>query len=69
MNSGYCLALCKWPLFSEFFTPNEQSLIKKASTPKSFLTIFSDKDWRNIIKLKNKAEDEGFRYTSIEIIK
>jgi hypothetical protein len=63
MNSGYFVGLCQWSSFFQFFTPNEQSLIKKASTPKSFLTIFNDKDWRTIIELKNKAEDEGFRHT------
>lgn len=63
MNSGYFAGLCQWQSFFQFFSPNEQSLIKKASTPKSFLTIFNDKDWRTIIELKNKAEDEGFRHT------
>lgn len=63
MNCGYFAALCGWPLLDTFFSPNEQSLIKRASTPKSFLTIFNDKDWRTIIDLKQRAEDEGFRHT------
>lgn len=62
--SGYWKALLAWPNCATLFSTLDRSLIQKASTPQSFVKIGLEKDWKKLLKLKDAAEDEGFRHTN-----
>jgi hypothetical protein len=44
-----------------YFTPLEKALVLKASTLGGFMKISLEKDWRKLLDISTKAEDEGFR--------
>lgn len=60
-NMGYWKDLYYWRNFSLYFSPVEKELILKASTLKGFMKISLEKDWRKLLDIGTKAEDEGFR--------
>lgn len=61
VNNGYWSALYKWPMCRQLFTPSEVNLLSKASTITGFMKIALEKDWRKLIDIKLRAEEEGFR--------
>jgi hypothetical protein len=60
-NAGYWKDLYYWTNFSLYFTPLEKALVLKASTLGGFMKISLEKDWRKLLDISTKAEDEGFR--------
>jgi hypothetical protein len=62
--SGYWKALLAWPNCTTLFSTTDRSLIQKASTTQSFVKIALEKDWKKLLKLKEVAENEGFRHTN-----
>ncbi|MBY0579187.1 MAG: AIPR family protein [Burkholderiales bacterium] len=62
-TSGYWNALYLWDQSRELFTPQELSLLLKASTIQGVFKIALEKDWRRLIQVRDKADDEGFRYS------
>lgn len=60
-NAGYWKDLYYWANFSLYFTPPEKALVLKASTLGGFMKISLEKDWRKLLDISTRAEDEGFR--------
>lgn len=61
-NSGYWKALYYWQDLQNHFSPIDKALILKSSTLQGFMKIPLERDWRRLIEIKTKAEDEGFRF-------
>ena len=61
-SSGYWDALHRWNQNRQLFTPHEQSLLSKARTITGVLRISLEKDLKQLIKIREHAEDEGFRH-------
>lgn len=61
-NSGYWKELYYWPDLLIHFTPQDKSLVLKASTLQGFMKITLEKDWRKLHEIKLMAEDEGYRH-------
>lgn len=59
-TKGYWQTILSWHKCNDLFTPMEKELVKKASTINGFMRITSDRDWGKLIKLKARAEEEGF---------
>ena len=62
--SGYWKALLAWPNCTTLFSPADRSLIQKAGTAQGFVKIALEKDWKKLLKLKEVAEEEGFRHAN-----
>jgi len=60
-TGDYWAALLKWPQTTNLLSPAERSLVIKASTINGFMKINIEKDWRKLIEIKQRCEDEGFR--------
>jgi hypothetical protein len=60
--SGYWKALLAWPNYATLFSTTDRSLILKASSTQSVVKIALEKDWKKLLKLKEVAEEEGFRH-------
>lgn len=61
-NSGYWKALYYWHDLQNHFSIVDKSLVFKSSTLQGFMKIPLEKDWRRLLEIKAKAEDEGFRF-------
>lgn len=62
-SKGYWAALLKWPAIDKLLLPEEKKLVIKASTVHGFMKINIEKDWRKLLQIKHRCEDEGFRYS------
>lgn len=60
-NGGYWAALLKWPQTTNLLLPTERNLVIKASTIRGFMKINIEKDWRKLLEIKQRCEEEGFR--------
>ncbi len=60
-SSGYFMKLYYWSDFTSHFSPLDKALVLKASTLQSFMKIPSEKDWKRLLEIRSRAEDEGFR--------
>jgi len=60
-NSGYWAALFRWPQTAKLLLPEERDLVGKASTIQGFIKINVEKDWRKLLEIKQRCEEEGFR--------
>jgi len=60
-SGGYWTALLKWPKSTDLLLPDERNLVKKASTIRGFMKINIEKNWRKLLEIKQKCEEEGFR--------
>jgi hypothetical protein len=60
-SSGYWTALLKWPKTTDFLLAAERNLVIKASTVQGFMKINIEKDWRKLLEIKQRCEEEGFR--------
>ena len=60
--SGFWLSLYKWPQKETLFTPSEINLLSKAMTINGFTKVNFEKDWRKLLEIKTKAEEDGFRH-------
>jgi AIPR protein/Abortive infection phage resistance protein N-terminal domain len=58
---GYWQALLKWPKLSNYVSPAERSLLTKASTVQGVMKINIERDWRALLDISKRCEDEGFR--------
>lgn len=58
---GYWGSLNKWDDEKLLFTPSEKSLLARAMSYKAVIKISIESDWRKLIGMRVKAEDEGFR--------
>lgn len=61
-SQGYWDALNSWDEKKLLFTPSEKALLNKARTLPNVMKISLEKDWRKLIEMKTKAEDDGFRH-------
>ena len=61
-NSGYWKALYYWQELQNYFSPMDKALIFKSSTLQGFMKISLEKDWRRLLEINAKVEDEGFRH-------
>jgi len=59
--SGYWHALLKWSGLTSHILPAERNLLIKASTVQGFTKVNTEKDWRKLLDIRQKCEDEGFR--------
>ncbi|MDP3583825.1 MAG: AIPR family protein [Thiobacillus sp.] len=60
-GGGYWLALLKWSKISEYVSPAERTLLVRASTAQGVMKINIEKDWRILLEIRKRCEDEGFR--------
>lgn len=60
-TSGYWQALLKWPNSVELLTPAERNLVIKGSTLHGFTKINIEKDWRKLLEIRQRCEEDGFR--------
>lgn len=60
-SGGYWTALLKWPQTTNLLPPAERNLVIKASTLQGFMKINIEKDWRKLLEIKQRCEEEGFR--------
>jgi hypothetical protein len=60
-SGGYWTALLKWPQTTNLLSPAERNLVIKASTLQGFMKINIEKDWRKLLEIKLRCEEEGFR--------
>ena len=60
-SGGYWTALLKWPQKTNLLSPAERNLVIKASTLQGFMKINIEKDWRKLLEIKLRCEEEGFR--------
>jgi hypothetical protein len=61
VTSGYWLALLKWPNSVTMIPASERNLLIKASTVSGFMKINTEKEWRKLLEIRQKCEEEGFR--------
>jgi len=62
-SAGYWTSLMNWPKTTDLLLSNEQNLVRKASTIQGFMKVNIEKDWRKLIEIKKRCEEEGFRNT------
>lgn len=62
-SKGYWSALLKWHAIDKLLLPEEKKLVIKASTVHGFMKINIEKDWRKLLQIKHRCEDEGFRHS------
>lgn len=60
-TEGYWVALLRWPQSTRLLLPAERDLVIKASTINGFMKINIERDWRKLLKIKERCEEEGFR--------
>jgi hypothetical protein len=60
-EKGYWKALLEWSKSTELLIPEEYNLVHRASTLQGFAKINIEKDWRRLLDVRKKCEDEGFR--------
>lgn len=60
-EKGYWKALLEWDKSATLLIPDEYRLVSRASTLPSVIKINTEKDWRRLLVIKQKCEDEGFR--------
>jgi hypothetical protein len=63
-SQGYWDALNSWDDKKLLFTPSEKTLLSKAKSLTSVMKISLERDWRKLIEIKTKAEDDGFRHNA-----
>jgi len=59
---GYWRALGEWEKSRAFVLDSEASLLARASTPAGAARIVTDKEWKRLLEIKTRCEDEGFRF-------
>jgi hypothetical protein len=59
--SGYWRKLCEWQSLDKHVFGPEKVLLEKAATVQGVSRIGLEKDWRKLLELKARCEDEGFR--------
>jgi len=60
-SGGYWTALLKWPKTTDLLLLTERNLVIKASTIQGFMKINIEKDWRKLLEIRHRCQDEGFR--------
>lgn len=63
--SGYWQALLDWHRFENTVSPVDRSLVSRAATVNGFIKVNTEKDWKRLIEIRNRCEDEGFRHSSV----
>jgi hypothetical protein len=58
---GYWRALDEWDKVSKHVLGPERTLLRKASTPDGATKLAVGKDWKKLLDIKRRCEDEGFR--------
>ncbi|MCV2367673.1 AIPR family protein [Roseateles oligotrophus] len=66
-TSGYWSALLKWTQVSALLLPVERTLVIKASTTHGFMKVNVEKDWRKLLEIQHRCEEEGFRPPQVGI--
>ncbi|MBK6742587.1 MAG: AIPR family protein [Hydrogenophilales bacterium] len=61
VSSGYWLSLLHWKKADSLLTAMDRALLIKASTIQGFMKIHSEKEWRKLIEIRDRCEDEGYR--------
>ena len=62
-SAGYWTSLMNWSKTTDLLLPAEQNLVRKASTIQGFMKVNIEKDWRKLIEIMERCEEEGFRKT------
>ena len=60
-SNGYWLALLKWSKITDLLPPVEHNLVIKASTIQGFMKVNLEKDWRKLLEIQLRCEEDGFR--------
>lgn len=61
VTSGYWESLLHWRKGNELLTTSDRALLIKASTIEGFMKINSEKQWKKLLEIKIRCEDEGYR--------
>jgi len=62
VTSGYWQSLLEWPKIENTLPPIDRSLVSRACTLAGFTKVNTEKDWRRLIEIRNRCEEEGFRH-------
>jgi hypothetical protein len=62
-SKGYWKALCGWQALDKHVFGPERTLLEKASTVQGVTRIALEKDWKKLLEIRRRCEDEGFRPT------
>src|SRR5665213_3294067 len=60
-RAGYWQALSEWGQLGKHVFGSEMTLLQKASTPSRATKLAMDKDWKKLLDIKRRCEEEGFR--------
>jgi hypothetical protein len=63
-ESGFWKALGEWKEMSGHVHGAERNLLLRAATLQGALRITIDKDWKKLLEIKKRCEDEGFRLST-----
>jgi hypothetical protein len=58
---GYWKSLCEWQALNNHVFGPDKALLEKAATVQGVSRIALERDWRKLLELKARCEDEGFR--------
>ena len=61
---GYWQSLMNWQRFESTVSPVDRSLVSRAASISGFTKVNTEKDWKRLIEIRNRCEEEGFRYSS-----
>ena len=61
-RSGYWHALSNWERTSSHVFGREMSLLRCAATLQNAVRIVSSKDWKKLLEIRRRCEEDGFRF-------
>lgn len=62
VTSGYWRSLLDWPNFDDTLSPIDRNLVSRVSSLAGFTKVNTEKDWRRLIEIRDRCEEEGFRH-------
>lgn len=62
VTSGYWRSLLDWPKFDDTLSPIDRNLVSRVSTLAGFTKVNTEKDWRRLIEIRDRCEEEGYRH-------
>ena len=64
-RTGYWRALYEWDQAGRYVLGQDRVLLQKAVTVQAVMRIALEKDWKKLLEIKRRCEDEGFRMSKV----
>lgn len=61
-QSGYWRSLAGWASMRALTTEADRALVERAASPAGALRIATDREWKRLMDVKARCEEEGFRF-------